>query len=572
MPPQACGPGFEADGQAGCMPVLPEGPCPRGQMAIPGEARCREVTPCGTGDYGAIPRQDDATTQFVNAAYAGDDSDGTRARPWKRIQDGIRFASSAAVVAVAAGSYEEDLLIQHRPVQVWGRCPALVEVVGAVTESAALRINSRNASRSEVHSLAITGPGAGIITAGSRDVVADRLWIHDTMDFGIGTEDSAGETSIAISASLIEATRRFGVIVAGSDVTIEATSVRATRPYSDERSENGHGVNVNYNAQTARRPKLTLRASVVEQNHEAGVVVSGADATIDATVVRDTLQRSDGRGGHGISIEHAAPYERAKVTLQRSHVERNHGFGVFVVGSDATVDATVVRSTQPDVDGTGGVGILAAMDPATRERAALTLRSSLLDQNHNNGVNVLAADAEIEATVVRATQPRSDGSFGRGISISKFVDLEGRSTASIRGSLVEQNHDVGVMVIGGDTTIEGTVVRATRSKRDGTFGDGIAVASNGDDARAIITSTMVEDNARAGISNFSAAVLLVSSTVRCNKIDLNGEDEIPDRPFTFDGSTENLVGCGATLSSEMVVRSAHLTAPQPIDSTDVTER
>ncbi|WP_434041434.1 hypothetical protein [Sorangium cellulosum] len=534
-------------------------------MAVPGELHCREVAPCGTGDYGTIPGQDDATTQFVNAAYPGSDSDGTRAKPWKRIQDGIRFARSGAVVAVAAGRYEEDLLIQHRPAQVWGRCPALVEVVGVTAKSATLRINSRNASRSEIHALAIAGPGAGVVTGGSSDVVVDRLWIHDTMDIGVGTEDSIGETSVTIRGSLIEATTRAGVLVVGSEATIEATAVRATRPYLDGKWENGHGISVNHDIVTNGRSRVALQGSLVEQSHEVGVLVAGADATIDASVVRDTLPRSDGAGGQGISVEDTAPGGRADVTLRSSLVERNHGIGVFVAGSDATIDASVVRATQPAADGDRGYGVLSAVNPATLQRSALTLRGSLVEQNHNVGVNIVDADATIESTVVRATRPHRDGFFGRGVVIQSLIETQPRAAATLRGSIVEENHDGGVLVISADAAIESTVVRATRSNADGTFGDGITVASNGGVARASITSALVEDNARAGVASFSAAVLLVSSTVQCNRIDLNGEDEVEGQPFTFDGSRGNLVGCGEPLSSTIVVQSARLAAPPPIE-------
>src|SRR5688500_3319756 len=45
VPPGGCEPGFEHDGDGGCTPVLPAGDCPSGQMALPGETRCREVAP-----------------------------------------------------------------------------------------------------------------------------------------------------------------------------------------------------------------------------------------------------------------------------------------------------------------------------------------------------------------------------------------------------------------------------------------------------------------------------------------------------------------------------------------------
>src|SRR4051812_19559403 len=69
--PERCGGGFEPDEANGCEPILPAERCPEGQMAVPGEAACREIAPCGPAPWGDAPLDD--TTQFVDAAYAGGD-------------------------------------------------------------------------------------------------------------------------------------------------------------------------------------------------------------------------------------------------------------------------------------------------------------------------------------------------------------------------------------------------------------------------------------------------------------------------------------------------------------------
>ncbi|MBI4701007.1 MAG: hypothetical protein HY744_07590 [Deltaproteobacteria bacterium] len=87
VPAEACGQGFEPDGNGGCEPILPAEPCPKGQMAVPGETECHEVAPCGAGKWGDIPA--DNATQYVDAAYAGGGSDGSAEKPWTSIQAGI---------------------------------------------------------------------------------------------------------------------------------------------------------------------------------------------------------------------------------------------------------------------------------------------------------------------------------------------------------------------------------------------------------------------------------------------------------------------------------------------------
>jgi len=126
--PNECAAGFLADDRAGCEPVLPGEPCPKGLMAVPGDTTCREVAPCGMGSWGDIPTE--ASTQHVDGSYAVGDSDGTAAKPWTTIQAAVDAAAPGAIVAVAAGSYIEDVTVDAKPVRLWGRCPAQVEIVG----------------------------------------------------------------------------------------------------------------------------------------------------------------------------------------------------------------------------------------------------------------------------------------------------------------------------------------------------------------------------------------------------------------------------------------------------------
>ncbi|WP_437521418.1 right-handed parallel beta-helix repeat-containing protein [Sorangium sp. So ce726] len=743
VPPDACGRGFEPDGRGGCEPILPEGRCPTGQTAVPGDTECHDVAPCGNGDYGAIPVN--PMTQFVNGSYPGTDSDGTMARPWKRIQEGVDHALPGAIVAVAAGRYVENVLILGKPVRLWGRCPALVYVVGIGAATATIDILRGDASRSEVHGLAITGPAVGIGASGASELLIDRVWVYVPTGWGLGADDLLGPTSLRMNASLIEGASEFGVFIWGADVTIEATVVRDTQPHSN--GMGGFGVRVAEGRDTHRRGTLSLdtslldqnlgvgldvvgsdarvestvvrdtrpygdgnsglgiqvsaagereanrgatlrlRASLLERNHDAGLLVVGSDATVESTVVRTTQSRSHGMTGKGIQVQDDdARHERGTLLLRASLVEDNHFTGVFVQRSDATIEATIVRDTQPTGDGVNGSGVAVSGNGTTHERGSLSLRASLIERNHQAGVYVRASEATIEGTVVRGTQPNSHGTGGEGVEIIGTEGAAGHAKLSLRSSLVERNHEAGVLiqaseatiegivvrgtqpnsegyggmgmvvqdegvtitgiptarerarlalraalveqnrntglvVVGSDATIESTVVRDTRSGSDrtggvgisveanfatqehgaltlrsslleenreagvlvlasdatiastvvrdtrtdgdGKRGDGIVVTSHGEPTSATIAWTRVEGNGRAGISNFSAAVTLVSSTVQCNRIDLNGEDEVKAQPFTFDCTRGNVFGCEAP-DTVCSVLSADLSPPEPI--------
>ncbi|WP_437630267.1 right-handed parallel beta-helix repeat-containing protein [Sorangium sp. So ce854] len=509
VPPVACGQGFEPDGQRGCAPILPEGACPAGQMAIPGDTACREVAPCGDGEYGSIPVGE--TTQFVNAAYAAADSDGTRERPWKRIQDGIDKARSGAIVAVAAGSYAEDLLIRGKRVRLWGRCPGLVEVVGTGAEIAALSILRGAAGGSEVRALSITGPELGLFTTGASDVLVDHVWIHDTGLEGLHVEDTLGPTSVAVSASLIEAAREVAVGLIGGETTIETTVVRDTRAGSG--GSNGLGLVAQRSEEEGAT--LTIRRSLVERNRAVGVLIQGSDATIEATVVQGTQpQRSDGSFGRGLSIEQdPSTRERANVTVRASLVAQNHEYGVFVAASDATVEATVVQGNLPQSDGTRGAGI-EIEDDEMGNRARLALRSSLLQSNHGVGLRIEGSDATVEAVVVRDTQPGRDGAFGRGIEVSGGGPRQGMLT--LHASLLEHNHDAGVLVTGGSADVEATVVRGTQPVEP-TGGAGILVQGDPDTEgrpKLSLRASLLEENHYTGVHVLGSEATIEATVVR----------------------------------------------------------
>ncbi|MBI4703320.1 MAG: DUF1565 domain-containing protein, partial [Deltaproteobacteria bacterium] len=154
IPPEMCAAGFEPDGKQGCEPILPPKPCPKGQMAVPGEASCRPVMPCPPGKWGELPV--DEATEHVDGSYAGGDSDGSAAKPWTTIGEAVKAAAPGALVAVAAGTYTEDVLIKGKAVRLWGVCSEKVTIAGTEAEFAAVYI-WKGASGSGLGALAVTG-------------------------------------------------------------------------------------------------------------------------------------------------------------------------------------------------------------------------------------------------------------------------------------------------------------------------------------------------------------------------------------------------------------------------------
>ncbi|XXX80876.1 right-handed parallel beta-helix repeat-containing protein [Sorangium sp. So ce134] len=645
VPPEACGEGFVADGRGGCAAILPKDECPEGQMAILGKTSCDEVAPCGDGVWGDIPVE--ASTQFVDQAYAGDDSDGTTARPWTTLQQAINEADGGAIVAVAAGRYVEDVTITDKAVRLWGRCPGRVEIQGAGEEEAAIRVLRMTASGTEIRGLAVTGATRGIAILSASDVTIDKVWVHEAAADGILVDGSGGKTSTAIKASLVEGNHGAGVAVLTSDnTTIEGTVIRGTRPtddmpgvglaaetradvavraclieknsaagvfvnssnatieasvirglQADSEVELGRGIEVQSASAPGVRARVTVRASLVEDNRDIGVLISGSDATLEATVVRSTRPRADGTRGRGIEVQYDGNTKmRADATVHASLIEQNHEAGVFVAGSEAKIVASVVRATQPnpsgkfgrgieadpmggeragltihaciveqnydvgifvigsvaEIDATrvhafqstamvteaanpdAGMGIRIQDDPGERGRAEVTIRACLVEQNKTAGVVVVASDATIETTVVRATQPSADGSRGRGISAESRSSTREPAKVIIRACLVEQNHEFGVSVIASDAMLDGALVRETKVFGHSTFGHGVAIADGG---AADIHNTRITNNKIVGVASINSTVNIVDTTLACNGLDLTAwpYDTGSDAPFYSDG-------------------------------------
>jgi uncharacterized protein DUF1565 len=499
IPPEACSDGFVHDGDVGCVPVLPDAPCPAGEMALPGETVCRPVASCAPGKWGDIPV--DAATEYVDASSTGA-SDGSAAAPWHTISQALVAATPGATIAVAAGHYQEDLRIEGKPVRLRGVCPSQTELAGTGAVLFAVDVGP-GADGTELSGLAVTGPGVAVGVSGAHDVVLDQLWVHDALDQGVDVEDAFGPTSVTLRRSLIAHNHEVGVFVMGAAMTVEDVVVVDSQPVG---GRFGRGLDVEPGTTPPTPSSVTVRRTVLDDNHEIGLFLHGSEATVEDLVVRGTLpQPADLEAGHGVTVQDDATTGlRGTLAFRGGMVERSHDVGVFVGGSDATLERVVVRATLPSaLDATGGVGVYVVSDPVTSQPGIAVLRTSLVEDNHTTALYVGGSDATVEGVVLRRTLPQeSDGASGRGIHV-RNAEQGGRGSARIRGSIVDANHDVGVFVGGSDVSFEGSIVSGTLPRAfDGSSGSGLIVQVSCEGA-------MVADcpNPQRSTVSVSAAVL-----------------------------------------------------------------
>src|SRR5262249_5302921 len=122
----------------------------------------------------------------------------------------------------------------------------------------------------------------------------------------------------------------------------------------------------------------------------------------------------------------------------------------------------------------------------------------------------------------------SDGRLGHGINV-EAGDVVNPSTspasAQIADSLVDDNIATGVMAYDAEVSFVHSRVAGTKVKADGDYGYGLAVVSSPPVKPTLaISDSMVDHNARAGVTCFYASKVRISgSTFECNSFDLDYE-------------------------------------------------
>jgi len=558
VPDDGCAPGFSTDKAGGCEPILPKDKCPLGKMAVVGETTCRDIAPCGTGTWGDIPV--DSTTLYVDLAYTGGASDGTKDKPFTTIAAAIAAASvrDDTIIAIAAGKYVENLTV-NRPVKLWGRCPSMVEIAGAPDQKTTQTLTITR--EIEIHRLAVTGPYIGIGVYGKSDIptssaaaLIDETWIHDNAFAGIEAIWYDVPSKVTLRNSLVEQNKQAGVAAFAAVVLIEKSLVRDNLPTDAKK----FGFGVTAWERTGKPADVTIRASLLEGNSVNGAAVLGGKLTVEGTVVRGT--KSDlltGAGGEGVggSVREKV---RPEVHVSKSLFEGNQKGGLNVSEGDITVDRTVFRRNLPQtIDKRFGLGIAFADD------SRFTMTDCLVERNMTVGIASVGARGTIERTIVRDTQPGSDESLGVGIQIAPNDPRTFTSDVTLRSVRVQRSRYAGISIFGSKVRIEGSAVLDTAAGADGgKFGDGVGMRPDnglgGVDlvAEVAMDGTLITRSARAGLGVFGASLSLQGSRITCNLFDFHAQrrfgahsDGTPwEHPFELTDLGNNACGCGTKLT------------------------
>jgi hypothetical protein len=539
-----CATGFKSDGRGGCDAILPTMACAAGTMAVPGESACHEVAPCG-----ALPEEPGAV--YVDKAFVGT-SDGSRARPFVTIGAALAVAKADSLIAINDGVYAEDVRIT-RPVRVRGRCPGKVTIQGVGTTDADSAVFITVTGKALLEGVSVTGPAMGVQVE-HGEVELARIHVHDVPLRGVRARGKLATTTLR--GSLVEKASETGVFAHGSKVIVEGSVIRDTRSRPDRTW--GRGIHVQADPTSKFSSELTVRGSIVERNFEDGIALLGSKGTIESTIVRDTkcteLDKKAGTGIYALNVINIP----SELTLRGSILEKNHYTGVAIWSSKATIETTVVRDTLPrDFDRKFGRAIDASLDAAdSGTPTELVMRGCVIERNRELGIGVFGSTATIESTIVRDTTPQLADRFGgRGINAIPIGTTP--STLTLQRCLVENNVEIAVSIIGSNGTIEKTLVRDSRPREtDNLFGRAIGVQMHDVTkltSDAVIRGVLLERNHESGITVFGSHAVIESSLIRDTKPTVGTEygDGI-----SVLGRTSWVAHADVELSGVMIVSSA----------------
>ncbi len=515
----SCPPSWTRLADGTCDPGL-RTDCPAMSRAIPGGG-CTPTADvdCPAGEYADVSAESaGARVVYVRAGADVATQDGTIAHPFATIGSGIAAAGASGWVLVAAGEYPESIAV-HASVHIVGVCAARVSIrasgVNAILASlVGLMLDVRRvgvlggrtsiAIRSDAHAtftavrIADAGGRAIEASSSSTTVTLDRVLIEGTLatppySDGIAIAALSG-AQVTASHSVVH--NSVGVAVtssgSGAHVTLADSIVENTQWHADR--TNGEGL------VAFRGGTIDATRAVIRNNHTVGAEATGDGAVIhlEDVVVRDTATDGAGIGGIGVAVGGGGIASVTRVLAERNG---NAEVAADGAGSRLTVSDSVLRATQPSVEGTG-YGAFASAGSVIEATRVIA-----------EGNSLAAMSAEDDGTRLSVTD-----SILRG-TLSPAPELVGAALLAWPGAIIDAHavlavdHRVGALAASGPGAVvrfSGGVVRGTRP-RDGAIVGAAALVN--DSARIEIATSLLADSVGAGVLAEGAAATVTDCIV-----------------------------------------------------------
>jgi hypothetical protein len=190
----------------------------------------------------------------------------------------------------------------------------------------------------------------------------------------------------------------------------------------------------------------TLEASDcdVENNHSLGIYMYESNAVLSGVQVLETGPSPSSDVGYGVYVSTASTLEATDCVIRG-----NRTAGMFVHGSEASLDDVQILDTRRVYDTLAGLGLY-VLD------SSLTASGLLVEGNHSFGVLLEDASATLTGSQVIDTFPTASGDLGRGLTVVQ-------STLVANDCIVQGNTEAGVLVSTySDATLDGLQISETR--------------------------------------------------------------------------------------------------------------
>jgi hypothetical protein len=370
---------------------------------------------------------------------------------------------------------------------------------------------------------------------------------------------------VSIVGSVVEDNDDSGVVALCSEARIEASVVRDNRALGGDFTEFSGGALAGACSEPLPTV-LTVVGSVFERNVQTGIFSLGADLTVEATAVRDSLYDDEpGNTGFGI-VAMRRDYPEQVASVARTLVERSVSGGIAALGATLTLERVLVRDTFPSPLGGFGHGLDVQ---AWGEAVSVNVRGARFERSHETGIYVNSADASLEHVWVNETFASGTYGMGTGIAGRYTEEFSVPSQMRLVDVTVSQSRGFGVYLLNSQATMDRLHVVDTLPSASNVYGDGVAsIFGSGTGAASRPSATLMESkierSARAGIANLGGDVIYGDTMLSCNLIHLNGESDgftAEHHSYSFEDRGGNACGCDAhEVPCEVV--SSQLKVPQ----------
>lgn len=403
-----------------------------------------------------------------------------------------------------------------------------------------------------------------------ESTAVDTVWATEEVpDYGAGVFAVFGSTiarrpQLLVRGSEIRHAQTLGLVVAGGDAVVEAIRVRHMGTSSPPATLQA-GIASVVDGTSGQPSTMVLSDALVERPRPIGVLIAG-EASLERIAVVDAVEPNEPSGGAITFLQTPATLQPTIATLKHCFVDNAVDAGIIVVGANVTIEGCHVRDVFNHRR--GGLGRGLHIQPQLGVRSQVTLRGSVIERTVEAGIASIGATLTVEDSVVSDTVPRSDGEAGTAISAIPRYKWQLASELTIRNSWLARSSSVGVYTEGTALIVEDSVIiDVAPAPTTGFFGDGILTLTTEESGvvypgSALIRNTRIAAAARAGVASFSADVVIESSTLECNAIHLDAEHfGVIDAQFRNNGG--NVCGCDG-MSVPCQALSSGLTPPKGI--------